>query len=356
MNSHFCRKPSYGFTLVELLVVIAIIGILVALLLPAVQAAREAARRMQCGNNVKQLGLALHNYHDVYKKFPPIRHRDANHPSGDVTWNTTNISWLGRILPQIEQTPLADRVNYSLTNWWARANRPNPNWDATGEVIAAYRCPSDGGNGGAPFVSPVTGTRYIGRTPNNQFGHTNYVACVGYDRSIRTSNSRGMFQEARRNWNNRQTGQFLGFADCLDGTSNTFALGEVIIAFPHRSVNSSKSGANVNNRNVVLGFQNDNGCPDGNRNNSSTRQRGNSWFRGYFPASIGFTTLMTPNSRLWDCGNNTGNMMFASRSFHPGGVQIGMMDGSVAFVAETIDFETYAYLGGRSDGVPVSLP
>ena len=356
MFSQPSTKRSRGFTLVELLVVIAIIGILVALLLPAVQAAREAARRMQCGNNTKQIALALHNYADIYKKFPCIRHRDANHPSGVATWNSTNISWLGRILPQIEQQPLYDQVDFSLVQWWAGGRRPNTNWNSVnGQVISAFRCPSDGGNGGAIFVAP-NGDKEIGRTPHRDYGHTNYFACIGYDRSIRTVDGRGMFQEARRNWANTQRGIFLGFADCVDGTSNTIGIGESIIAFPHLSRNSSKRGVNIDNENNVLAFQNDNGCGDGNRNNSSTRQRGNSWFRGYFPASSAFTTLMTPNSKLWDCGNNTGDTMFATRSFHPGGVQIGMMDGSVSFVAETINFRTFAYLGGRRDGNPVTLP
>ncbi|HJN09177.1 MAG TPA: DUF1559 domain-containing protein [Pirellulaceae bacterium] len=346
------KRRSAGFTLVELLVVIAIIGILVALLLPAVQAAREAARRMSCGNNSKQIALALHNYHDVYKKFPPLRIRDQNHPSGASTWNTTNIGWLGRILPQVEQGPLADQINFSLVQWWGGNN---PNWNVVNRaVIPTYRCPSDGGNGGATFIAP-NGDKEIGRTPNNQYGHTNYVACIGYDRSIRTSNGRGVFQEARRRWTNSQRGEYIGFADIKDGTSNTIGFGEVIIAYPHLQRNSSKRGANIDRENVVLAFQNNNGCGDGNRSNSSTRQRGNSYFRGYFPSSVAFTTLMTPNSKLWDCGANTNDTLFGTRSFHPGGVQVGLMDGSVTFVSDTINFRAFAYSGGRIDGNVVSL-
>ena len=117
------RKPGRGFTLVELLVVIAIIGILVALLLPAVQAAREAARRMSCNNNLKQLALSAHNYHDTYKVFPSsANHRDpAPRPSN-------GFSWIAKVLPFLEQGPLHDTLDFNRSLKNGTPTDPNTNW------------------------------------------------------------------------------------------------------------------------------------------------------------------------------------------------------------------------------------
>ncbi len=138
-------RKNEGFTLVELLVVIAIIGVMVGLLLPAVQAAREAARRMSCGNNLKQIGLALHNYHDTFRVFPPARVRTTN--AGVDSWSSNNISWQARILAQMEQTPLYDQINWGL---YDGQNQPIPR----AAVVPAYRCPSDPGSGNFPWVDP----------------------------------------------------------------------------------------------------------------------------------------------------------------------------------------------------------
>src|SRR5438094_3648174 len=138
----FARK---GFTLIELLVVIAIIAILIALLLPAVQQAREAARRSQCKNNLKQIGLALHNYHDIYKMFAPAGFGSnafgghcADHSTEDDIGNNRGwvISWAASILPQIDRTPLYKTINFNAT--FLTTN--NAVWQT---VISAYICPSD---------------------------------------------------------------------------------------------------------------------------------------------------------------------------------------------------------------------
>jgi prepilin-type N-terminal cleavage/methylation domain-containing protein len=152
------RKQRTGFTLVELLVVIAIIGILVALLLPAVQAAREAARRMQCGNNQKQFGLAMHNYHDVYKKFPyGVLRFDNTAAGGNVdSWASSQITWIGRLLPYLEQQPLYDRINFSL-------HPGTGNTAVINQELPFVRCPSD---------------RRIKAI--NSRAPTNYVGCIGH--------------------------------------------------------------------------------------------------------------------------------------------------------------------------------
>ncbi len=353
------RKKDQGFTLVELLVVIAIIGVLVGLLLPAVQQAREAARRMQCSNNLKQIGLAIHNYESTYKVVPQLRDRD-NRLTSVSLWNTQTISWRSRLLPFLEQSALHEQVDYDMPHYWADNRRPNPNWNVVQPtVIEGFRCPSDPGNGAVVWTAP-DGTRQEGRPSNRDFASTNYVASSGPDSILRNRTSLGFFI-MQQTFNDRDHGTFHKFRDITDGLSNTVAVSECVIGFPHQAVNSGLTTAQgyLAQTPVPGDLQagaNDNGCPtSGTRTTSSTRQRGNSWFRGYFPASLAFTTLMVPNSRLWDCGNNSNRLMFTTRSLHTGGVNAMMGDGSVTFVSESVDFLTWRAVGGISDGVALSL-
>jgi prepilin-type N-terminal cleavage/methylation domain-containing protein len=164
-----------AFTLVELLVVIAIIGILVALLLPAVQAAREAARRMSCQNNLKQLGLAIHNYHDTFKSFP-ITYSNNNYSNGA---GARYISWIGVTLPFFEAKNLGDQINFSYglgddpeitLNGGTLAN-PNPGsnpWVAM-QSVPALLCPSDGNNGNGKMASRANVGGTWGITNYNRF-------------------------------------------------------------------------------------------------------------------------------------------------------------------------------------------
>jgi hypothetical protein len=253
----------------------------------------------------------------------------------------------------MEQQPLYDQVDLnasgcSSTGWWSYAG---PNRDVViGTVIPGYLCPSDPGVGGLLWTDPG-GTKRVGASPNRQWGHTNYVGSIGHNLDIETvvTNSRGIFTEMRHR-SNTDKGQSVGLQHVLDGTANTLMVAECLIGFPNRNVNSGHQG---NPDNVT---QNDNGCAGGGADTNANRSRGNSWFRGYEPAGIAFTSLMTPNSKLWDCGANTGATMFASRSLHPGGAQACMADGSTHFFAETIDWRTFKFLGGRADGESVSIP
>jgi|CXWL01.1.fsa_nt_gi prepilin-type N-terminal cleavage/methylation domain-containing protein len=196
-----------GFTLVELLVVIAIIGILVALLLPAVQAAREAARRMSCGNNLKQLGLALHNYHDTYKTFPPdaIWHGNAKGTTGSAT-TVRNYTWIAMVLPFIEQGPLHDQIDFTrpaLISLNAFQVNGSP---GIAVEIPSLICPSDPG-----FNTPPRG-----------IGITSYAGNAGWDahrRKFGDSALAGVFTF----YDNTR------FQDIVDGTSNTVAIGEVTL-------------------------------------------------------------------------------------------------------------------------------
>lgn len=326
------RLSRRGFTLVELLVVIAIIGVLVGLLLPAVQAAREAARRMSCSNNMKQLGLSLHNYHDAFKTMPAgarwKRYPDAEPLTTQAPENGRDkdwaITWAVSLLPFFEQGALYEQYDSSLI-----ARSPG-NTVVTLTQVAALLCPSH------PPSQPLT-------QDHNGFAKANYAGSVGagclQNRSDARNNQRGGIFSAVEESGAK-------FRDILDGTSNTLMLGEIV---------ADTSGG------------------DG---------RGAwGWATGsLFSAGIGNgctgTGLHTPNSRTrLDCpaysSNNqtnkivnyrsnpdrTGtNSSVATRSFHTGGVTMGLADGSVRFITDSIDEDTYTNLMAKADGNVVNLP
>lgn len=306
------RVPQRAFTLVELLVVIAIIGVLVALLLPAVQAAREAARRMQCGNNLKQIGLALHNYHDTNLTFPPSAVKEKEQDGGG---SAQALVWSGSILPFIEQKNVFDSiVGMGFGINWAD--------DSTNELILrtkmpAYQCPSspdsnqpwDDGNATqrhrASYGCVVTGT-------------------VGYDIANRTTNGEVKHHMDDGGYNHpRWNGPFLmqnrttTFADITDGSSNTLFIGE-------------RYGNKATNRNFIYI-----GTPNGQ--DEHARWSG--------------STGIQLNSL------DTGTAGFAGfHSAHPGGAMFALGDGSVKMLNENIDRYIYACLGTRNGGESVQIP
>jgi len=327
------KRLDSGFTLVELLVVIAIIGILIALLLPAVQAAREAARRAQCRNNLKQLALAFHNYHDTYREFPAY-----NYPVvGTSNWNSHGA--LTMILPYVEQQSVYDIVDFNLP-WDAGANAT-----ARYTKIAALLCPS-----ALPF-------------PDNRFANSNYAVCGGGRLQLYSTgnpvDASGIFT-ARHG---------TPIAAIADGTSNTVMMSELIAG----DNDNSELNLRLDYTAQVTGIQDrfppasqieaagvacDGYAPSFHKSNG-----GRDWFAS-FPAQIAFNTIAPPNWSHISCcesGSIGGytchvNGIFPARSYHPGGVTAAMGDGSVTFVSETIDLQTWQYLGARSDGNIVAFP
>jgi len=201
-----------GFTLVELLVVIAIIGVLVALLLPAVQAAREAARRMSCGNNMKQIGLALHNYHDTYDTFPPdVIYQGNRKGTIAVAGDQRSYTWCTLILPFMEEQSLHDRINFKRPGFdqiILTGTDPNDTKPLQSIQLEAFLCPSD--------------LNMSGPEQYHGFALTSYAGNAGWDRHRRS------FGDQRR------AGPFSMFdsvtiSDFKDGTSNTILVGEVTI-------------------------------------------------------------------------------------------------------------------------------
>jgi prepilin-type N-terminal cleavage/methylation domain-containing protein len=319
------RRFWRGFTLVELLVVIAIIGILIALLLPAVQAAREAARRTQCSNNLHQLAIAVHNYHDTYKCFPPLN-TGTSVPGawGDGVYqvaNQTRLGWLVMAMPFYEQENLYQDI-------WMGTDTVNkggahPLWSGYPPyttLVEDVLCPSDG----------------LGwNKSDTALGKNNYSACVGdlINNNVSDDPKRGMFGDQR----------VVAVRDVKDGTSNTAMLSENTIHLTWGGSTCNRlhgcytivSGLD-SNPSACLATKGPNNTVIGNYPNSHQR-RGDSLYAGY-PMINGFTTVLPPNSP--NCASGTGEWtwgIFPPDSYHPGGVNLALGDASVTFVSETID-------------------
>ena len=320
----FAVKRRRAFTLIELLVVIAIIAILIALLLPAVQQAREAARRTQCKNNLHQLGLALHNYHDVFNTF---QSGTGGTDNGGDTSNWSRLGGLPALLPYIEQPALYQQIMGggvipgSGTTW--NPNGPAPwrdDYPAWRNQLKAFQCPSESARGpGWPRI-----------------GRTNYAFCFGD--SIIENNQSG-------NWNSARPirGMFglftsFGFRDMTDGSSNTLLMGEICVAEENNradykgnvvdfdaSANPASCLAQVVNQQYAAGL-------------TLRSWRGDRWCEGN-ASSTGFLTILPPNSPSCSSGGgwDGGWGLYSSASRHTGGVQVLLGDGSARFISENID-------------------
>jgi prepilin-type N-terminal cleavage/methylation domain-containing protein/prepilin-type processing-associated H-X9-DG protein len=364
------RSRARGFTLIELLVVITIIGVLIALLLPAVQSAREAARRAQCVNNLKQIGLALHNYQDQNGAFPQGGVAGANDGShfGPTPWSSNGLSWRAMILPQMEGANVYNALNVLARLDTGLANAQSATAYYTS--LSAWLCPSDGknGNGFVPSGTQDGNSSAWGDPPNPATGVTmcavsNYAGsfgdnyCVGattppggpwetpcgtdpppgtprigYDGfwgtnlsalfgagcqpRVATGQLRGFFDYA--------TGQVVRIASVTDGTSNTLIVGEVL---PWQTADSN--------------FWTFNGCTAGTTVPLN-------WQTNKMICSD--AAGLAWGSADWQC-----RFSYASKGFksaHPGGANFCFADGSVRFLKASINLATYCALGSRA-GVEV---
>ncbi len=322
-------SPS-GFTLVELLVVIAIIGVLIALLLPAVQQAREAARRMQCTNQIKQLGLAIHNYHDTYNKLPYIQHADA----GSGSTAQRGPSWIVRILPFIEQTAAYDQMVF--TGDWSMADGVNPNANLVDDYyVDGLNCPSSPLPSMAEESTSQHGTlnlqrpSYVGIMGSYFQGGTSGTTSteIAYNNSYGGGGKNGLFVH------HGEGVSAIGLEAATDGTSNTMLVSEQSDYF------YKSDGTKVERR--------------------KSGHRGGAWNGGAlstqwldWPANA--TTIRYPIATEGGTGNSQNyHSNVALVSAHPGGVMMGLGDGSVSFLSETIDFRTMTALADRQDGAVV---
>ncbi len=329
-----------AFTLIELLVVIGIIGVLVGLLLPAVQAAREAARRMQCSNNVKQIGLAMHNYESTFKMLP-----SAGSTGGDTAGtfaSVTAFSVQARILPYLEQGGLSDQIDFGdPVLQFSPFGFKNP---AAKLVVPTYMCPSEpGGPLGQVFSDRVAGTSYTANTGTgiSVAGQKEY-----YDPAFPTD---GLF------W----FGSDMRFAGIMDGLSNTLLFAESKlgsdttlsgVAFTDlpKSLNVA---ASLSAGRARIGTAPGGVSPmftEADIRGSMAWQgdRGFPWIWGQASSTL-VNSYLPPNSELPDAfSHNRG--WYASRSYHVGGVTVGLADGSVQFISESIELNLWRSLSTRN--------
>jgi prepilin-type N-terminal cleavage/methylation domain-containing protein len=320
-----------GFTLIELLVVIAIIAILVALLLPAVQQVREAARKTQCSDHLHNLAIALHGYEGSYKMLPKMQYRHTQNANG---WEGHG-PWVS-ILPYIEQKPLYDRWNFNV-DYRAAANS-----FAHNSKIDVFLCPSD--------------REYPAAAPGN-----NYAASAGSTINLwSTARGNGWFSRDRE----------VRFAEVTDGTSNVVLLGELLTGDDSQNQTSDSDVVNhsanppssVANRNFATSAELEaiglacNALPTSAQLANS--QCGRAWSSPY-PANTAFSTSAPPNWKYRTCmfGGGFGacadrDGIVPARSRHPGGAQVSMGDAKVRFVSENVDTLTWQRAGARNDGQP----
>ena len=330
-----------GFTLVEMLVVIAIIAMLIAMLLPAVQMAREAARRISCSNNLKQLGLALHNYHAATECFPGLGRTSQ-----------TSFSVQAQLLPYVEQENVRKLIDFNQPLYVGPSHSQtlNPHQRSAARMrLALFRCPADGQ---ADLLEDA---------PDEVLAGGNYMVCSGsgtgtnYDLRYPTD---GLFHY----------GSNYGLRAVTDGSSNTLVMSETLLGSGKRLSNYTPTSAEKKRLAGFLdGFYPRSGAPGLTRGGTVLQDpdlpaladaatdwygnRGFGWIAGK-PMATSFSAYLPPNSDVPDMHAH-GIGFFSARSNHPGGVNSLFADGSVRFVRDRIDLALWRALATRDGGEAV---
>jgi len=314
-----------AFTLIELLVVIAIIAVLIALLVPAVQKVREAAARAQCANNLKQIGLALHNFHDFNKKFP-----EARDPF------PLAFSPHAHFLPYIEEQALCDQIDFTGSKG-ATSTYKGINAGPAATPVSGFVCPSD--------VGRVIGGN--GATPGVVFGGTNYSSCVGTGAS-----SSGVLNGDYVSGDGvflLVPGGPITMNAITDGTSNTACFSESTFGDGSPGLNPTPTSLDPMDvaKHINGAAMDPATCA---ATTTYTGQRGDRWINGGY-LSTAYNHFTTPNSATIDCLNSSNNFgLKTARSRHPGGVNLLLCDGSVRFVSDDVHLATWQAVATRASG------
>jgi len=378
------HKRSGGFTLIELLVVIAIIGVLIALLLPAVQQAREAARRISCTNNLKQIGLAAHNYESAQGCMPMAyasgcwgaNCTTANPPLTSGTWGCWSPQAL--MLSYIEGNAIYSAINFSLINQGDASNYIGylTNTTAIRTRVPSFLCPS------APL--PGNNNFFGAQAPGNSY-FASWGSSFHYSGTLSQGPPNGMFRYIKSSQGSANGGAFganvIALRDVLDGTSNTVMFGEWKIGDFDMAKMSTQdvvdvgdiffgTGADSPNNNMPYGSSVLPGyvltcktkwasVPPGGDNRPNRSFIGEQWATGMPGRTLGNLLLppnpATPNClSCQGCGDFDGPGLFNLSSFHPGGAQVAMADGSVRFLKNTTNLQTIWAIGSRNGSEVVS--
>ena len=355
-----------GFTLIELLVVIAIIAILIALLLPAVQQAREAARRTQCRNNMKQIGLALHNYHDVFMQFPPGRMAPSRGGSVGMDCWYGHLSPLYHVLPYIDQANVWNQLDHHNT----RVRFGTPLCNANGFVntlpLPAFMCPSD-----PHHADGINTNSYRANWGAHVYGGRHFGNGLGTDPTY-TANAAAALDGAESGAFGDTSGNSVG--KFTDGTSNTSLYTERMVGnhnsgavhianYLHRDAGGTSYVANVNTNTTATVIaacatitQADIDVPGNYRVDFGyTSGDDPAWYFSSFQHGA-YNHIYPPNYPIPDCGrgslpdDESDVAIVSARSFHTGGVHSCLADGSVRFVSDSIDQSVWQAAGTKAGG------
>lgn len=357
-----------GFTLVELLVVIAIIGVLIALLLPAVQAARESARRTQCVNKLKQFGLAMHNYENAYRRFPPAQINQiydldtpvapatatspeytawkASHGGYTINANYWAWSFVVYLLPYMEQDAKFDEIDMDFEQNNGTGTNPGVvrNRNAVRALKDFFVCPSE-----------------VNKFPpgNLNVGKMTYRGNHGRH-GVMNSNNDGIFVIEKGIWfgqrkDNARWGLLI--SEVLDGLSNTAAMTERALGDENTNrfnpkgdwVVDSIPNATINNTPAVR-----QACLASTNTTDADSNGGENWFNGDYRISL-YNHVVPPNKKSVKSGAGAAaEGCHPATSYHPGGVNAMMADGSVRFIKDSLSADVWAAVGGRKDGITLN--